>query len=674
MRKIARGSLANTSSNLRMEQTAKGLNNRSGEGQTIPHMATLPPVHSRSASVRREIAFLQAQLENVKGEKEEVVKRLKAVKDAAKRSLETTSKRLSGLGAAMEDLKAQSLTSFEAITQARCTLPDVQELKATVSEAIEKLLEARSRVTELELGQSADRQVLQTSTANLANAGAIGSDRRPVQSNSESQLELKKLMHYCCRCANMQQHIDNDSMIIQELQQSVQDHTTRETEAQRQHEQRSHEISKLQTQLKDMQGNLEDMQKEVERRNEKVTNTFMEPQVLEERFEDQSVTLRITREANGDLQERLLTAETSYARARDLEAEIKRQADGIQALKELYEEKFKERHDALHAQINFEAQRAERAEDEITSSRAHTQTLQDKLAASAAEINNLQEQLNSAKMPDPRQIEEVNNLRATAEGEKTFINNLIQTSQAIHEKELIAKGNDLRRRDNTIKELRSKIQLLESTLAKHLRTQAKAKAAAAAVENRSMINPLAWKSSDLSSPPAVPTEILDQDLPSTNVDPTVTAKSTPAPSRQVGRVSPDTLAASIHVTALHEARPTVMKHTITIPKTPAAVLPGSSHTPTGDRNKPAFSRLARDSSDEIVDFDDMSSSQQPLATTLGKRDKMSSPGEPENQSVPRPAKRVRTSTRKLEEHDIIDTVTDKPTNQGIKKTKSRRRR
>lgn len=100
-------------------------------------------------------------------------------------------------------------------------------------------------------------------------------------------------------------------------------------------------------------------------------------------------------------------------RARDLEAEIKRQADGIQALKELYEEKFKERHDALHAQINFEAQRAERAEDEITSSRAHTQTLQDKLAASAAEINNLQEQLNSAKMPDPRQIEEVNNLRAT---------------------------------------------------------------------------------------------------------------------------------------------------------------------------------------------------------------------------------------------------------------------
>lgn len=83
-----------------------------------------------------------------------------------------------------------------------------------------------------------------------------------------------------------------------------------------------------------------------------------------------------------------------------------------------------------------------------------------------------------------------------------------------------------------------------------------------------------------------------------------------------------------------------MKHTITIPKTPAVVLPGSSHTPTGDRNKPAFSRLARDSSDEIVDFDDMSSSQQPLATTLGKRDKMSSPGEPENQSVPRPAKRV----------------------------------
>lgn len=72
-------------------------------------------------------------------------------------------------------------------------------------------------------------------------------------------------------------------MIIQELQQSVQDHTTRETEAQRQHEQRSHEISKLQTQLKDMQGNLEDMQKEVERRNEKYvawTRSFVGPDAL----------------------------------------------------------------------------------------------------------------------------------------------------------------------------------------------------------------------------------------------------------------------------------------------------------------------------------------------------------------------------------------------------------
>lgn len=42
---------------------------------------------------RREIIFLQSQLETVKSEKEEARQRLTAVKDAAKRGLEASSKR-----------------------------------------------------------------------------------------------------------------------------------------------------------------------------------------------------------------------------------------------------------------------------------------------------------------------------------------------------------------------------------------------------------------------------------------------------------------------------------------------------------------------------------------------------------------------------------------------------
>ena len=221
--------------------------------------------------------------------------------------------------------------------------------------------------------------------------------------------------------------------------------------------------------------------------------------------------------------------------ASQLDLTIKGQEAELSANAKEYEEKFKAREELYRGRIVAEEKQASRAEYDLAALRATVQTLQENLATVTAEGQSLREQLSDSLLPDPTLSEEVAALRhhvhvleaerssllerAKAidvrykqgdlvcsiasdrllrytdiwqnEEEKRFINTLVQTSQAIHEQELITKGNELRRvrffptcdlllyqmlyqRDNTIKELRGKIHILETSLAKHLKAQAQA--------------------------------------------------------------------------------------------------------------------------------------------------------------------------------------------------------
>ncbi|KAJ3977377.1 hypothetical protein EV361DRAFT_34261 [Lentinula raphanica] len=57
--------------------------------------------------------------------------------------------------------------------------------------------------------------------------------------------------------------------------------------------------------------------------------------------------------------------------------------------------------------------------------------------------------------------------------EKRFVNFLMRFSQDVHEKAMVAKENELRRRDNMVTTLQSKVGKLESTLAKYLKDKGK---------------------------------------------------------------------------------------------------------------------------------------------------------------------------------------------------------
>ncbi|KAH9938195.1 uncharacterized protein B0H18DRAFT_1112374 [Fomitopsis serialis] len=812
---------------------------------------------------RREIAFLQSQLDNVKGEKEEALKRLQSVKDAAKQSLEKSSKSLSNLEDVMNELKIRSQSSFEVVAKAQSTLPDIQEMRETVSEAMRsiepfldedgipvkssetrqlvdtlqlecqksqevtdmlrdklscvgaELVDARNRVTGLENAQVMDRAALQESSrseqlTDLAEAMkkqqqelydilsiAAEADAKLCASNEriseltvvleakDSELgELRMVKHHndslvhqisemeakiesleriaeevdgirklisekdlCIntlevslksrgelaeelrsRLVDLESRMANDNEKIRELTGELREYKARETAAVKEAECRNLELQQTLQRSATVEEALDAVKKESDLRNEKLHDANTRCQILEERFEEQSITLTVTREHNGDLQERLITSEATHARAFEsatgdlkceiallkeqnaqlqniasqLDLKIKGQEGELSVMAKDYEERLKKQEELHRSREDAEEKRASRAEYDLAASRVMVQSLQEKLDLTTTEAQSIRERLNEALLPDPTLTMEVTalklhiqNLEAERhkhleraktidirykrgdlnEEEQTFINTLVQTSQAIHEQELIAKGNDLRRRDNTIKELRAKVHLLESSVAKLLKAQAQAKMAPPATENRSMINPAAWTSSDpSSSPPNSGSQAPDRDIPkeSTNVDNPVTAKSTPAPSRVPIRpilaVSTGPLQVTpVQVKDINEQGKSATK----APKTPAANrIPALDPIGHSAPAKPAFGRLAMASSDEIAEFD------VPLATVLRKRDTIESPrrsAESVTVSKP-PLKRLRTSARIADERASGASTNKLPIPTSTSKAKSRKRR
>ncbi|CCM03174.1 uncharacterized protein FIBRA_05296 [Fibroporia radiculosa] len=818
---------------------------------------------------RRDIEFLQSQIESLKCEKEDALKRLQGIKHAAKQSLETTSK---SLETTMNELKAQSQSSFEFVIQSRQSLPNVQDLRETIANAMKsieplldeggrlaqasttrniidnlelereksqqvadilrdrlqsvgaELVDAKCRITELEGGQLADRQALFASTDSINTASqqfsalaerlekqqrdmyeilATAADAEAkLVAATEQVAHLKAIivekddrlraledvqrenLHMSSELANHETRISSLALTAQELdttrstlreretrirvlessvgikdevisdmktrfsvletrisenlavisglEADLRDHQNRQTLAREQCNESVIHIGKLQEELQELQGKLERMHHERKICDEKLQQANSRCQTLEERFEDQSVTLKITRESNGDLQERLLAAEATHAREleatraelsceiillkeqkatsqdkiRDLERQLTAQDARAGTLKDAYEDKLKEQSNTYAVLKEAEEKRATRIDSELERSRSAAETLQDRLTLATTELIDLRCQLNLAQTASQSQLEQISVLqsniqdmeRATRalsdraktidvrykkgdldEDEKTFIQSLIQTSQAIHEKELVAKGNELRRRDNIIKDLRSKVHLLESTLAKHLQSQAKTKSVTfvptttAALEQKSMIDPTTWKSSDASSSPLT-SQAPDRDEPSTNVDPVTSNKSMPTALPLVGRTT-----AAIRM---------ITDRTLPVPFRPeeSQVVPASSDTPSAAHQpspleEPSdrffFRALARDSSDDIIDFEDPPASTLPLAAALGKRIKASPPPVSVEPKVanPKPPKRARTSIHKPEDAAVSVVSGDKPDPHiGASKTRSRKRR
>ncbi|KAJ3785855.1 hypothetical protein GGU10DRAFT_353671 [Lentinula aff. detonsa] len=182
--------------------------------------------------------------------------------------------------------------------------------------------------------------------------------------------------------------------------------------------------------------------------------------------------------------------------------------------------------------------------------------------------------------------------------EKRFVNSLMKFSQDVHEKAMVAKENELRRRDNMVTTLQQKVGKLESTLAKCLKDKGKGdNYVVSELKEKSMLNLNMWMSSPLkdieapllaSKSPVVKTINVKSDL----------ASSRFPPIQPVQTNSPPTL------------------------------------------NTPTFAKLDED----ISDFDDI-----PLPR-LGKRNRAASPSNKATQDTsPRPTRRSKPAARKGDE-------------------------
>ncbi|EMD40764.1 hypothetical protein CERSUDRAFT_91505 [Gelatoporia subvermispora B] len=774
---------------------------------------------------RREIAFLRTQLDAAKSEKDDVLKRLSAVKEAAKRTLDSSSQSLRDMDSALKELKSQSESSFEVITRARESLPEIQEMRKTISDAINNiqpllndqgyhmhafearsiikelqlectntqqvadllrdrlksvgadLVDARMRVSDVEAVQDADRKALRDSISSLASAtsqisalaeslkiqearlqealasaantearlasasqeitslrGLVGEKDAELatlsgvqQENCKLRLQLDSSQASLSTLTSVKDELkttvetlhDRDKKIgaletlLSAREESISEAHNRsaETEARWREEHalvmqvkdelkacevrerdtivRIERLTQEKTQLSEkilgIENSLQGVSKDLEIRTERLHQATTRSQVLEERFEEQAVTLKITKECNGDLQ-----AQSSYAtkleqstgkftceivvlkeqktmlqtQFDDLELQLRRKDEETRSLVSELEAKIRKQELEHTMLLTTEQQRAAKGEDDLRITQARMRELESNLSATSTRVVELQQELKYTNIASSNRQEEMDALKShvklleasndqlrqmpktidvrykagdLAVEEKAFIQCLLQTSQSMHEQELVAKGNELRRRDNTIKELRAKLQAVETALAKQLCFQAQNESTelpvhspiagvpqmktqpTAGSSHQSMIDPASWMSSDLSSPPGtVPLVPLsdkrtkeDLALQVQNPEPIeLSTARTPSPAKLEGKcISPQ------NVLSVHQPGP-ALQTTVRLPSEPTA-----AKSPA----RPQFSRLATDCSDEIDSFEDDPIAIQSTSSAigLGKRGQIS---------------------------------------------------
>ncbi|KAJ7451799.1 hypothetical protein B0H11DRAFT_309581 [Mycena galericulata] len=439
----------------------------------------------------------------------------------------------------------------------------------------------------------------------------------------------------------------------------------------------------LTVQVSKLGAEINKLNSEASAREEEIRQVNTRSSVLQERFDSQALTLKLAKEQSGDLQERLLMSESAHAAKLEsatgkLNVEIavlREQKAGLQAtLTRVTEEAATQQAGFLGASVDYENKLSKQEEMHAKLVQAETQrtVVAEREAADAkrvadglvlqvesgrAELEDVKKKAREAASRDSLGMEgEVVVLRARLEelegdnsrlqhrarnldkrykdgdlndSEKSFVNSLMQMSQSIHEQDIVAKENELRRRDNMITSLQTRIDTLESTLARLLKERGKD----ADPNSKSMVDLSLWMSSSpRSAQKQAEAEAVAVASSSTRIQPqspTVFVPDTPPPPIK------------------KNAKPTK-----TAPAPPQ----------TGHRAHQTLAAIDADD-DPLTDSDD----DVPITATLGKRSR--TPTSAKTDEPSRPARRLRAAaSRKPEVDSPKKTVTE-----GVK-SKQRKRR
>ncbi|KAF8259652.1 hypothetical protein EI94DRAFT_1194073 [Lactarius quietus] len=298
----------------------------------------------------------------------------------------------------------------------------------------------------------------------------------------------------------------------------------RENSLNRTIERLSAEISAQESRSKTLHDEIQVFTEERKREHDRMVELQMRCQALQVRFEDQSASLNLARESHGDMQERLITAETAFAVKLDAETgklrqevhvlherngilqrsvdECRRQLENQQessiVTRNEYEKKLKDERDSSHTHVQAlqgrmlqadldKTQAIREAEDlrnslaatqrELLMSKEQAQNVQASHSEWGAQVNDLTTQNHALQAEKVRLLERSHNISTRYETnelsveEKAFVNRLLEESRTFHEKRILDKQNELRRRDNQIAEQEARIKSLEKGLARYLKSQ-----------------------------------------------------------------------------------------------------------------------------------------------------------------------------------------------------------
>ncbi|TFK65671.1 hypothetical protein BDN72DRAFT_962359 [Pluteus cervinus] len=418
--------------------------------------------------------------------------------------------------------------------------------------------------------------------------------------------------------------------------------------------------------VKELQAEIKAIRLILEKKDENARRLEVQYAILEERLDAQAATLRLTKEHNGDLQERIVQTEASHAKQlesataslktgiallqeqkttldvslRKLQETLSEQRLALQTAGLELEKRLSAEQEAGKTLFQAEVRRSAMMEKVIEENKSasanqqiHIQELERESAALKQEILQRDDRLKSidiltqdrdslrqrlsesegetATLRDrARTLKERYKTGQLSPEEKELVYALIEDTQGAHERNLLEKDNELRRRDKVISNLNARIKTLESTVARQIKERG-------TLPLKSMVDVNLWVG---SSP------------------------------RDLGGES-----------ALGDsgATPSTSKLAAEAVKNAMSSTPGK-HTARSTPKGPTFAKLAQSDSEDDLPLSELSH----LSTSLGKRPRAPSPTPKE--LVP-PARPLRiTSARSA--------TTSKKTGDGVTKPKQKRKK
>ncbi|KIK95068.1 hypothetical protein PAXRUDRAFT_25655 [Paxillus rubicundulus Ve08.2h10] len=247
---------------------------------------------------------------------------------------------------------------------------------------------------------------------------------------------------------------------------------------------------------------LNDMKRDIDLYREKYGESRISLKVLQERFDDQCVTLAATKESVGDLQEVLVESKRDICHLEEqkgiLQAKLDQTDRGIEAKAEslmALQMELSRREGASQTLLGAERQRTNEALAQILEMKTRMESLLTEITQKDHRIQEMDKCLAAAEAPSTEREREVKALKGRIseleetekrllrravtitnryegndlnDDEKELVALLMQKARAIHDREMVEKTNDIKRRDNIIKQHEARITQLEDGLARRI--------------------------------------------------------------------------------------------------------------------------------------------------------------------------------------------------------------